>query len=235
MAVVNINLVMLLLLIAKKELVFLPMYQKLIITTKVGKNAILDLESTDIGCIKDFKWVNYYFKSNTNTNVISRESDTGQDAILEIVKTGCLGNKSYSFRDNKGFLNTNNSIIQDSYFFQHYSYAIESSIPSFEYKQIIDELLHPVGYVRYNKLRIIDVLKEEHGLNDIENTFTIIKRYESNIQPDIEYRGINYYNIEIHSTINGYSSVLYQNNELFDIVKTSNLFEWGIENVNYSI
>lgn len=125
------------------------------IHTSLGRLATLNAVGNEVGGIKDFKYITYYFKS-TGSNTISVNSVSGENAVLAINSTKCKANKNFSFKDSRGFLGTRNCIIQDSYFFQHYSYAIESPISSHHYNAVVDDLLHPVGFVRYNKFTVND-------------------------------------------------------------------------------
>lgn len=125
------------------------------IHTELGRLAILNVIGNGIGGIKDFKYVDYYYKS-TGGNVITINSVSGENAVITIDSTRCKANKNYSFKDTRGFLGTRNCTLQDSYFFQHYSYAIESPISSHRYNSVVNNLLHPVGFVRYNKFTLND-------------------------------------------------------------------------------
>ena len=114
-----------------------------------GAGAILDVDCINVGGIQEIEFVYPAWKSTENiTYNISSVSGVG--AELSIVKSSCKYLSKNFYLDTKGFLNTQHSIIHDSFIYQHFSYAINSSIPSNLYSSIVEDLLHPVGFVQCN-------------------------------------------------------------------------------------
>lgn len=153
--------------------VYTPGYdftKKPILTVKseYGNSVVLDITGKNIGGIESIKISNFYWKK-TGTLSYSITSELGNSSILQLTSNKCKNDSLYTFKDEKGFLGTYNSIVHDSNFFQHYSYALSSTKPENAYKEIVDDLLHPVGFIRYNKFNIIDDI----NVNNLTSTFNL--------------------------------------------------------------
>ena len=120
------------------------------IKSDFGTGAFLEAMCTGVGGIKSIEYVEPYWKSTGSLSslIISKN---GTSAILEITNSICKFETKNKYKNNKGFIGTSNSIIHDSNFFQHFSYSLESNKCDKDYSSIVDDLLHPVGFVRYNK------------------------------------------------------------------------------------
>jgi hypothetical protein len=76
----------------------------------------------------------------------------GTGAIVEAKQiTVFEDNKSHKTSD--GFLGQS-SILLDSYFFQQFSYEVESKITRNNYDDAVDNFLHPSGFVRFSLMNI---------------------------------------------------------------------------------
>lgn len=107
-------------------------------------DAIIEPLSSQIGSIQNitFLGANVDF-DETATVEVSSITGTGGSLILNSVSTFGISD----WDNDRGFIGENSTII-DSDKYQQYSYEIISSISPSRYLTIVDDLLHPVGYVR---------------------------------------------------------------------------------------
>lgn len=80
------------------------------------------------------------------------------------------------YMDNQGFLSDTKK-IQDSYYYQDFSYELISEIPVKFYDQVIKRLVHPAGFAMFGKVEVksIDVI----SLRDLVAYFEILIAWEN--------------------------------------------------------
>lgn len=97
----------------------------------------------------------------------------GQEYATLDVNIGCLAKYPGYFSTNDGFLNDSIK-IQDSYYYQAYSYVLRIDEQLENYKNVVKSILHPSGmamFAEYNVLNELDVgLDFSFGLKVITNT-----------------------------------------------------------------
>lgn len=125
------------------------------IRTATGGGAKLRATTTDIGAIKRLETIQPYVDFNESTVVA-----TAGNAVIACKSATVFRSKEY--RDRIGVLGEN-SVLIDSDRYQQFSYDMVSAVPSKYQSAIVDELLHPVGYVRTSVLGIT-----ESAIVDIE-------------------------------------------------------------------
>ena len=62
------------------------------------------------------------------------------------------------FLDNESFLSTN-KVLQDSEYYQEYSYVIKAGIDIERYRDVVLDVLHPAGLKMYGEVNIIEFIK----------------------------------------------------------------------------
>lgn len=90
-------------------------------------------------------------------------------------KSGIIRPKG-RYVDNQGFLSDTKK-IQDSYYYQDFSYELISEIPVKFYDQVIKRLVHPAGFAMFGKVEVksIDVI----SLRDLVTYFEILIAWEN--------------------------------------------------------
>jgi hypothetical protein len=121
----------------------------LIIRSIKGKGAAIIANSENIGGIKATNIIDQYWKFNTQSPVAEIHSVAGNGAEVDVDISGCISRDTSSYKNDNGFLETN-CILHDSDYFQNYSYEVHSRVASAHFNDAVDDLLHPVGYKRYN-------------------------------------------------------------------------------------
>jgi hypothetical protein len=69
---------------------------------------------------------------------------------------GKWDNTAHRYLDNNGFL-SDRKYIQDSYYYQDYSYVIKTSKTLEYWKDIVTKILHPAGFIFFGQIKIISV------------------------------------------------------------------------------
>lgn len=91
-----------------------------------------------------------------------------------------------NYRDTKGFA-SNTDVIQDSYFWQDFSYVINSSISVLEWKNEFNNLVHPAGFKFFAILSLI-IARRNNWIGRFVRFNYLTRKYES-VLPD------NYYDL----------------------------------------
>ena len=74
------------------------------------------------------------------------------------------------FLDNESFLSTN-KVLQDSEYYQDYSYVIKAGIDIERYRDVVMNVLHPAGLKMYGEVNIIEFIKLI--IRDVNFTITV--------------------------------------------------------------
>ena len=75
----------------------------------------------------------------------------GVDAFFELDSSSLVSNGWYS---NTGFLNTNSERIQDSDYYQNFSYSIKSEISYDDWKDVVSTLNHTSGFKKFSEYQL---------------------------------------------------------------------------------
>lgn len=123
------------------------------ILTNSGNGAEIYPESYSIGKIEKIRTISDYWHYNKvngeiNPNIVI-ETEDGIGAILEVDKNTCINRRLNKFENFSGLLEFN-AFLHDSYYYQQFSYETNSKCPSLYSKEIIDDLLHPVGFLKFD-------------------------------------------------------------------------------------
>jgi hypothetical protein len=151
------------------------------VDSPTGVGAVLDADSNQIGKILSIEVIEPFVDAiNLSSVSFSIDSEEGVGAVLTPNAKVVYTERS-SFKTLKGALEVN-CIILDSYYFQQFSYILRSKVARSEYDSIVDEMVHPSGFVRfamlelYNTLDLNAVEEWKYGSEWFTNSFTLLKR-----------------------------------------------------------
>lgn len=96
---------------------------------------------------------------------------SGQSTQTSIVK-GYSIPIGYFITD-KSFIGSPLSYIQDSYLYQLFSYVIRSSLPLSQYESIVNEVVHPAGFIYFSELLMGNDMKMKSDLEEFNFSETI--------------------------------------------------------------
>ncbi len=153
----------------------------LTIVDSSGVGAVIEAGSEQIGKILTVEIIEPFVDAlNLSSVVYSIDTEEGSGAILSPDAKVVYTEKS-SFKTLKGALEVN-CIILDSYFFQQFSYILRSAITRSDYDAIVDEMVHPSGFVRFAMLDLyfsldLNIVEEwKYGAEWLSDAFSILKR-----------------------------------------------------------
>ena len=120
-----------------------------------GANVIVDIanNSSGIGSIKRIEPSNFGVDYST-ANVDATSSGNG-DALINAIIAGS-GTTAGQYISDAGKIDYKK--IQDSYYYQQYSYVIKSGIEISRYKNVLKSLLHASGLEVFGEISIVNVL-----------------------------------------------------------------------------
>lgn len=144
----------------------------------IGTPAEIYPISTSIGRIEEIEEIEDYWYYDEGINIpnptVNIKSEFGTKALLNVNKKTCI-NKRIRHNENLVGLLGHNAFLHDSYYYQQFSYEVQSKVPTLYSKEIIDDLLHPVGFMKFNILYD----DSSHYMNSLvlagENKITINK------------------------------------------------------------
>lgn len=123
---------------------------RLVIRSKNGRGGELRAESREIGGIKSVEIIDQYWRFDESVpRAVTVSSATGERARVTLDVSGCISKDTATYKNRRGVLEEN-CIIHDSDFFQHFSYEVNSKVASAKFNDAVDDMLHPVGFKRYN-------------------------------------------------------------------------------------
>jgi hypothetical protein len=173
----------------------------LVATNIQGKsaNVIVDTSNniTGIGSIRAVEITNFGINYST-ANAIANAVGDG-NAILTPVISG-LGIKEGVWLDDDGKVDY--KIIQDSYYYQDYSYVIKSGLTFQTYSDTLKQILHPAGLIYFGEIQILndlDVHAELINSDDIQRMLVQIFGYAT-VGAEFEYSNISW-TVQVESDI----------------------------------
>lgn len=136
-----------------------PLYIK----SGTGSHAKLEIVSSSIGAVNRIAILQPYVDFDPTTATVELGN-----AAFEVGETTIFTTRSY--KDRRGVLGEN-SVLIDSDQYQQFSYDLVTALSSGVHRQIVDELLHPVGYVRTDVLKV-----------DKDETLIVVTEIESTVE-----------------------------------------------------
>jgi hypothetical protein len=136
-----------------------------------GATAVVDFANnvSGLGSIRAVdidQGLNY---SSSNTTINATGFGAGNANLTPII-TGTTVSKGLYLNDDGKI---SNKIIQDSYFYQDFSYVIKSSKNFGSYSKLITDILHPAGMEFFGEIVLLSLIEIiQNGFNDIQNTYS---------------------------------------------------------------
>lgn len=116
-----------------------------------GIIASVSLVSSGFGYNQQGEQINFYNEANTNL-----QSDLS-------INIGGIGEEEGEWLDEQGFLNSN-KYLQDSYYYQEYSYEIQVEKSFDKYIDILKQLVHPVGNRVFGRPLVIGLVTSQESV-----------------------------------------------------------------------
>jgi hypothetical protein len=121
-----------------------------------GNDAVITAElAAANGTVTEVKVLASGYGFNTqDEQILTRNSLNGKEVSLKLNIDG-VGLEEGYWEDNSGFLNSD-KYIQDSYYYQEYSYEIQVEKSLNTYVDVVKKVMHPLGNIMFGKPLIID-------------------------------------------------------------------------------
>jgi len=136
------------------ELESADFYPKEIITTSNGKEGVVeewDFNSNTlrVSGIDSFTPKDIIIGQSSGLNAEVKSSLSNIDAIYEISPSSIVRK---GWNTNSGFLNDSLQAVQDSDYYQNFSYSIKSKVPHDKWKNLVDANNHTAGFKQFSDL-----------------------------------------------------------------------------------
>ena len=150
---------------------------------KLTKNSFIigeNVTSNDnVGRVLKWDEMNEYLTVETIDNFITDELILGENSksqafIREIFeyetfyKIGSSSIVESGWNRNTGFLNDSNQVVQDSDYYQYFSYSLESEIPLEKWNTVVNNLNHTLGFKKFGNL-ILNSNSNDSGITTSQN------------------------------------------------------------------
>ena len=106
-----------------------------------SQNAVINFISENVGKAKTIKIVNNGFDYGQGKVKVDLNGDSNYDLELNF---GSISDDAGKFLNNRGFL-SDTKVLQDSFYYQKFSYVIKSDVSPKEYRNLVKRLVHPAG------------------------------------------------------------------------------------------
>ena len=142
-----------------------------------NNSSIVRISSTDV------------FNVGEDLSAFSSNSIGRITAILSSYKSQAYYDSSIEydkgFADNVGFLNEISQRIQDSDYYQNFSYSLKSTVPFKTWNNDISSLNHPVGYRKFSDYQVESISNNIVGLST--SVITTLRMFVNNISMNDTY------------------------------------------------
>lgn len=129
------------------------------IVTTSGVDASVDVIGQGFGGVVSMTRRNDIVGPQFNSNIVlDKGGDPNDNAVLEMV-AGVHAKYGQFFESNKGFL-SDEIYLHDSFFYQDYSYVIQSDLNLSEFSHILKQLSHPAGMIFFNQFFITRIFRQ---------------------------------------------------------------------------
>lgn len=138
------------------------------------------------------KIVKYYLTKGSEDSIINFFKIFYDDIISiqypreQLFKLSSGNYNGETYLDTKGFL-SNLDVIQDSFFWQDFSYVINSSVSVIEWKSSFNDLVHPAGFKFFAILSLL-IVRRSNWIGRFVRFNSLTRKYERTL-PD------NYYDL----------------------------------------
>lgn len=192
-----------------------------------GSGAKIEAQSTTIGAIKKIQIMEGFFDVASGSVLIQTKSGNGATFTLDY--DNCVFKEQGKHLTKTGFLGVASN-LHDSLYNQNYSYVLSSGVSNVRYAKVVDEYVHPVGYIRYGVYNLVSGQLDQIQISSY-GYLTIIKNLFSYSTFTNEYGSESVITIGFDTTNN---AKLYPINNI-DYYKYSNLFSWPINDFQNDI
>lgn len=141
-----------------------------------GANAVVDYanNASGLGSIRAVDVIQGLNYSSSNTTIDATGFGSGSANLTPIITGTTISKGLYLNNDGK----ISDKIIQDSYYYQDFSYVIRSSRNFGSYSKLIKDILHPAGMEFFGEIVLLSLI--ENIFSEIHVTTEIIKQIPSN-------------------------------------------------------
>lgn len=139
-----------------------------------GGSAVVDYanNASGLGSIRAVDVIQGLNYSSSNTTIDATEFGAGNANLTPIITGTTISKGLYLNNDSK----ISDKIIQDSYFYQDFSYVIRSSKNFGSYSKLIKDILHPAGMEFFGEIVLLSLI--ENIFNEITVTTEIVKQIQ---------------------------------------------------------
>lgn len=157
--------------------------EELISNTTKGKVLKWDSENEylNVEVIKDFEIDSLITGKSSKSQAFVRDIFTNE-SFCKIDSSSIVIN---NWNKNTGFLNNNSQRIQDSDYYQNFSYSLKSEIPIQEWNDAVSNLNHTLGFKKFSDL-IVESTPIISGISTIQNDGLLSSITDLNSTVDIE-------------------------------------------------
>jgi hypothetical protein len=140
-----------------------------------GANAVVDYANnvSGLGSIRAVDVVQGLNYSSSNTTINATGFGAGNANLTPIITGTTVSKGLYLNNDGK----ISDKIIQDSYFYQDFSYVIRSSNNFGSYSKLIKDILHPAGMEFFGEIVLLSLI--ENVFDEINVSTEIVKQIPS--------------------------------------------------------
>lgn len=195
-----------------------------VISSTAGTGAILELNGDDIGKIERVQVTDGGLAYTTAGNVsISINSSNGSGAVLTpVINT--------VFTEPKRYLDTRStpsgiSKIQDSYYYQQYSYVIASDVSPDKWLGQVKRIAHPAGTQLFGMYRLYGFMDLSIELANVDPSLTYTITLENAIDLGLAYASSDYIELEKTNIDTCQIGLTYAD---LDEMKFLDTFDWTI-------
>lgn len=194
-----------------------PIYKGFLAISSVGP----------VGEILDVELVDTPFGIVTPQTYVSEQGGSG--GVIKILPALTKRIPGY-FLDTESFLSSN-KVLQDSEYYQDYSYVIKAGIDIDRYRDVVMSVLHPAGLKMYGEVNIIEFIK----LIIRDANFSIFVGFSGDIQFTSE---VSLYNrmgfvedFKYGETSATYKTNDFKNIKIFDVVEDKKRLNYHFSNI----
>jgi hypothetical protein len=127
-----------------------------------------------------------YYTKNESILVYNQTQSNTSQISTSTINLGGVGTQEGFWSDTRGFLDSN-KYIQDSYYYQEYSYEVKTSKALDKYKKILLDVFHPVGNQLFGRslLQAVDDTQK----SSISNQVTVYRILGSELAASVTFNG----------------------------------------------
>ena len=107
-----------------------------------------------------------YVDNSRNTGAYGTVICEGQ-ADLNCIVDG-VSSPLGTFLDDSSKISTRYAVLQDSYYFQWFSYVISAPIQQSKYDTMVKNTIHPAGFIMFSDLTVHDIMEKDYSVQEVE-------------------------------------------------------------------